>query len=230
MLDHLNDGHAILEAAITAKESSRSRNRQAAIGPSSLGGCRARTWLQLQGVAGTNQTKKFPAAFGTAIHRTIEEGLAILDPWEERFLREVPVERDGIAGTCDLFDKQDGVIYDWKSSTRKGLGFLKNNELGAGAKWWPKEENFWQVQTYAWMLDGAGHDVQAVTLVGFARDGDEDTVRTETRSYDPQEAQKALAWLEDVASRDKQPGPERPETFCRHYCQFWGSDCTGLLR
>jgi hypothetical protein len=215
-------------AAVRARESSRPRNRQTAIGPSSLGGCRARVWLQLQGVIGDNPTKQYAAAYGTAIHSYIEKGLAILDPWGDRFLREVSVSRDGMGGSCDLFDQQTGGVIDWKSSTKKGLGFLKDGSLGSGAKWWPKEEQFWQIQTYGWMLEGAGHEVRTVSLVGLARDGDEDSIRVETRPYDPAVALQAQEWLADVAARDEQPGPERPASFCRSYCPYWGGSCPGL--
>ena len=216
LLDLPTDPKEILLAAVAASERAKPRNSKKGIGPSSLGGCRARVWLTLRDAPKTNPTKHMAAWMGTAIHGAIEDGIALLDPFGDRFLREVAVSRDGMSGSCDLFDTATGGVIDWKTTKQKGL------------RYFPSTDQLWQVQTYGWMLAGAGHDVRTVTLVGIARDGDEDTVKVHTEPYSEAVALEAQEWLARVKAEERQPAPGKPVVFCRSYCPFYGGACPGL--
>ena len=220
-----------LFAAIAASEQSRPRNHYKGIGPSGVGDCRRKVWLRMNGVRGTNPTKSMAAFMGTAIHESIAKGLHLLDPFGDKYLIEHSMQRDPFAGSVDLFDKTEGAVVDWKTSKRTSLGFLsRGSELGSKAHLWPSLPQRWQVSLYGWMLEGEGHAVNTVSLVGIARDGDEDTVRVHTEDYDPALAQEAIGWLKEVEAMTEAPPPESNASFCKHYCSFYSPDgdpCAG---
>lgn len=217
----------VLMAAISQTETKKPRNKQKSIGPSSVGDCRRRVWLQMQGVEGTNPTKSMASFMGSAIHDSISQGMRRLDPF--RYLVEQRLERDGIVGTVDCYDTETGTVIDWKTTKKSSLGWLATkNELGKSADKWPSLQQRWQVALYGWMLRGAGHDVKHVSLVGIARDGDEDHVREHVEPYDQDLVDEALAWLRDVESMTEPPAPEKSGAFCRSYCKFYGSACHGM--
>lgn len=214
------DVKKLLETAISNVEDSRPRNLQKSIGPSSLGGCSRKVWLQLQGQKPVNETERMAAWMGTAIHAAIAEGLKMDNLFDEPFLIEHPVERDGIIGNVDLFVKEYGAVVDWKSTKKSGV------------RYFPKDQQVWQVQVYGWMLTGMGYDVKTVSLCAIPRDGVLKDVVVHTEPYDEAKALEAIKWLEDIKATDEAPAPEmKAAQFCQSYCQFWtpdGSVCPGL--
>ena len=226
------DPEKILLAAVAASEQSRPRNQYTGIGPSGVGDCRRKVWLRLAGVRGDNPTKVFAAWMGTAIHESIAKGLYLLDPFGDKYLIEHSMKRDPFAGSVDLFDKSTGAVCDWKTSKKSNLGFLaRGTELGSKAHLWPSLAQRWQVSLYGWMLEGEGHNVSTISLVGIARDGNEDTLRVHTEDYDPALAQEAIAWLKEVGDLPQAPAPEKNAYFCQSYCSYWSPDgdpCSGI--
>lgn len=82
---------------------------------------------------------------------------------QDRFLYEV-TQRCDIAnkvlyGTPDLFDKQLGILYDYKFCSI----FMYTN---------PESQQKWEAQTnvYAWLLTQAGYEVKEIRIVAFFRD------------------------------------------------------------
>lgn len=222
----------VLLSAIHVTERGRGRNQQVRIGPSSLGGCSRKVWLQITEAPAQQGTRSMAAWMGTAIHASITDGLRLLDPFGDRFLIEVPLERDGMPGTADCFDRETGRLIDWKSTTKKSLGWLVKEPptLGASAANWPYHDQKWQAQTYGWMLTGMGYEVKTVCLVGIPRDGDERFIRVWEEPYEEAAALEAQAWLADIRGSSTAPGPEKHPGFCRSYCEFYtadGSVCAG---
>jgi hypothetical protein len=87
----------------------------------------------------------------------------------------------------------------------------------------------WQVQTYGYLLARAGYDVKTVTLVGIPRDGNEEDIIVYSEEYDESVALMALEWLEEVKNATEAPAPERDAaSFCKSYCSFYGSLCSGI--
>jgi hypothetical protein len=172
---------------------------------------------------------------GTAIHDHLSRGLAAHDPF--RYEIEFPVAAEGVVGHVDVYDREEFEVIDWKSTTKKSLGWLTKNDedgrpvLGAAAGSWPAVKQMWQVQVYGWLLEQNGRPVKRVTLVGLARDGDEDHVREWSGEYDEQVAREALAWIAEVRDSEVMPPAERGAGYCRSYCPFWtadGSVCAGM--
>lgn len=200
---------------LTAETKSSSRSKQTAIGPSEIGGCRRKVWLKLNGAKGTNETLKLAAIMGTAIHSKIEEAFKRQDPFGERFLLEIEVESDGLMGHVDLYDKENCEVVDWKTTKTKNLGTF------------PSKQQRWQVQLYGWLLSQNGYEVNTVTLVAIARDGDERDVIYHSEPYDPAIATEARDWLSDVARHEEAPAPEKDAFFCKLYCGYFGELCGG---
>lgn len=192
------------------------RGRQKQIGPSEIGGCRRAVWHRVQGTPVVSpQTKRLAANMGTAIHRWIERQFDLRDPFETRYLREVEVEYDGLMGHVDLYDKQDHMIVDWKTTRKSKLSNF------------PSVQQFQQVHIYGYLMTMNGYEVDEVALVGIARDGNEDDVRFVKTPYDPKIAAHGIQWLADVRALDAAPEPERNRRFCREYCVFY--DPTGEI-
>jgi hypothetical protein len=206
------DKQTLVDALVKA-DSARPRSLQTAIGVSQLGGCRRQVWHKSRGDAETNETLRLPAIMGTAIHTAIEAALNIPGA-----LIEHRVELDGLPpATIDFFDPAKGEVVDWKTITLKNVAYFVT------------QQKRWQVQTYGYLMEKAGHQVNTVTLVGIPRDGTENDIVVYSEPYDPAVAEQALAWLADVTSREEAPSPERDAaSFCAKYCPFYGSVCQGI--
>ena len=201
-----------LAQILIAADDKRARSRQKAIGVSSLGDCRRKVWHMSRGDEGTNPPLRLPALLGTAIHSAIEAAL----PTDDGGLIEHRVELPGLPpATIDYF--KDGEVVDWKTIKMSGRDYFVT------------KQKRWQVQTYAYILHLSGVEVHTVTLVGIPRDGTEQDIIIHTEPFDPAIGQEALEWLHRVEAETEPPAPERePETFCKKYCQFYGSHCTGI--
>jgi len=187
------------------------RDKQRAVGPSEVGGCRRRVWHRLQETPVTNPgTMRMPSSMGTAFHSWVEKRLV----GNPRFLLEQRVERDGLRGTVDCFDVETSEVIDWKTIKMSGVPRF------------PYPEQWWQVQLYAWMLSQE-REVKSVCLVAFPRDGTELNILAHVQPYREATALEGIEWLRDVASREEAPRPEKmARVFCKPYCGFW--DPTGL--
>jgi hypothetical protein len=194
-------------------DSRSARTLQVALGPSEIGEgqCRARAWHRLRQTPVTNpDTKMLPAWMGTQIHKGLDRAASVLDPFGERFLRELEVSWDGMVGHVDLYDIEECEAIDYKTITK------------AKVKDFPSDEQWAQVQMYGWLLSCNSYLVHTVTLVGIPRDGNEDHVVFHSRPYDPLVAAAALAWLADVDAREVCPDAEKPARyFCKDYCDYY---------
>jgi hypothetical protein len=195
-------------------DNDRARSKQTAIGVSQLGGCRRQVWHKLQGDQGSNTTLRLASIMGTAIHSQIEK---VIQNDDGRYLIEHRVEIDDLPpATIDLFDTANCEVIDWKTITIKNIPYFVS------------KQKRWQVQTYGYLMTQAGYEVKQVTLIGIPRDGNENDIVVHTEPYDRGIALEALQWLEDVKSLENAPEPERDAvSFCKNYCEFYGSQCGG---
>ena len=207
-------GNVLLEV-LTAKDKTRARSTQKRVGPSEVGGCRRRTYLRLHDQPKTNDTLRLPAIMGTAIHKTIEEAFYREDPFAEKYILEMEVEYDGLMGHIDLYMPAKKELVDWKTTK------LKN------AKKFPTQEQKMQVQLYGYLLRKNGHELETVTLVAIARDGDERNIQVYSTPYDEAIALEGLDWLKELDTYTEPPAPEKYAAFCALYCDFY--DATGAI-
>lgn len=88
---------------------------------------------------------------------------ALYPETENRFLYEVTqrfqIGEKVLYGTPDLFDKETGILYDYKFCSV----FMYTN---------PESQQKWEAQTnvYAWLLTQAGYEVKEIRIVAFFRD------------------------------------------------------------
>lgn len=215
-MTNLND---LLSKSLTAFDNSRERSKQVEIGPSSLGGCRRQVYYHLTQQPTTNpETEHLAAILGTFIHSGIAEAIKREDPFGDNFLIEQEVNHGGIKGHVDLFIKDEGMVVDWKTTKKKSL------------RYFPSEQQRWQVQVYGWLLANTGHEVKKVALVAIPRDGEMAEIRVHVEAYNEAIALQAIAWLDDVkksADEKKAPPAEKWAGFCANYCQFY--DAKGVI-
>ena len=214
----------LLLTVLHEKDANKSRSKQTEVGPSEIGGCRRKVWYRLNAQPETNfELKKLAAIMGTAIHAEIEKSIEAIDPNGEKYWVETEVEYDGIKAHIDLFIPETGSVVDWKTTKIKNLSYF------------PSKQQRWQVQVYGYLLEKSGKaKVKDVNLVAIARDGSEDNVKIHTEPYDESLALEALAWLGSIKASTTLPAPEKDQSFCKDYCQYYDvtetMGCGGLKK
>ena len=214
----------LLTKSLLAFDGSRDRSLQVEIGPSQIGGCRRQVYHQLKGTPTTNHnTESLAAILGTFIHSGIAEAIKREDPFGDNFLIEQEFIAGDLKGHCDLYIKEldgiKGIVCDWKTTKLKSLRFF------------PSNQQRWQVQIYGYLLEANGYPVEKVALVAIPRDGEMAQVKVHVEDYDPAIAQQGLKWLEEVKelaiSSESPPAPEKDAVFCVNYCSYY--DASGEI-
>jgi len=219
----IEDPKELLLHVLHAKDASRDRSMQTEVGPSEIGGCRRKVWYRLNAQPHTNENQsKLAAIMGTAIHAAIEEAIGALDPEAKEYLVETEVAFGDMKAHVDLFVPSTGAVIDWKTSKIKNMGYF------------PSNQQRWQVQVYGYLLSKNGYKVNTVNLVAIARDGSEKDIKVHTEPYDEVMAMAALSWLANVKASTVLPEPEKDQSFCKDYCQYYDvteeMGCGGLKK
>ena len=219
----IEDPKELLLHVLHAKDATRDRSKQTQVGPSEIGGCRRKVWYRLNAQPETNDNQsKLAAIMGTAIHAAIEEAITHLDPEGKDYLVETEVAYGDMKAHVDLFVPGIGAVIDWKTSKVKNLSYF------------PSTQQRWQVQVYGYLLSKNGYEVKTVNLVAIARDGDERDIKVHSEPYDEASALEALQWLANVKAMTEAPAPEKDESFCKNYCQYYDASgemgCVGLKK
>ena len=219
----ITDPKELLLTVLHAKDATRDRSKQTQVGPSEIGGCRRKVWYRLNAQPETNGGQsKLAAIMGTAIHAAIEDAIGAIDPEGKEYLVETEVAFGDMKAHVDLFVPSTGAVIDWKTSKVKNMSYF------------PSNQQRWQVQIYGYLLSKNGYEVKTVNLVAIARDGNEKDVKVHTEPYDEVMALAALAWLENVKASKELPAPEKDESFCKLYCQYYDASgevgCVGLTK
>jgi CRISPR/Cas system-associated exonuclease Cas4 (RecB family) len=219
----IEDPKELLLHVLHAQDASRDRSLQTEVGPSEIGGCRRKVWYRLNAQPHTNENQsKLAAIMGTAIHAAIEEAIGALDPEGKEYLVETEVAFGDMKAHVDLFVPSTGAVIDWKTSKIKNLSYF------------PSNQQRWQVQVYGYLLTKNGYQVNTVNLVAIARDGAEKDIKVHTEPYDETMALAALSWLANVKASTTLPEPEKDQSFCKDYCQYYDATeemgCGGLKK
>ena len=219
----IEDPKELLLHVLHSKDASRDRSKQTQVGPSEIGGCRRKVWYRLNAQPETNDNQsKLAAIMGTAIHAAIEEAIGAIDPEGKEYLVETEVAYGDMKAHVDLFVPSTGAVIDWKTSKIKNLSYF------------PSNQQRWQVQIYGYLLSKNGYEVKTVNLVAIARDGAEKDVKVHTEPYDEVMALAAMSWLDAVKASPTAPEPEKDESFCKDYCQYYDASgemgCVGLKK
>jgi CRISPR/Cas system-associated exonuclease Cas4 (RecB family) len=219
----IEDPKELLLHVLHAKDASRDRSMQTEVGPSEIGSCKRKVWYRLNAQPHTNENQsKLAAIMGTAIHAAIEDAIGTLDPEGKEYLVETEVVYGDMKAHVDLFVPSTGAVIDWKTSKVKNLSYF------------PSKQQRWQVQVYGYLLSKNNYEVKTVNLVAIARDGAEKDVKVHTEPYDEAIALEAFEWLAAVKASTTLPEPEKDQSFCKDYCQYYDATeemgCGGLKK
>lgn len=209
----------MLVKSLLAYDGSRDRSLQVEIGPSQIGGCRRQVYHQLTDTPVTNpDTESLAAILGTFVHGGIAEAIKRADPFGDNFLIEQEFVAGDLKGHCDLYIRDQKTVVDWKTTKLKSL------------RYFPSDQQRMQVQIYGYLLTANGLEVEKVSLVAIPRDGEMSQIKVHVEDYDPDMAQRGLAWLDEVkaaAISVSAPAPEKDQVFCANYCSYY--DPTGAI-
>ena len=207
----------MLVGALSGHDARRDRSLQVDIGPSAVGDCKRRVFLNITQAPKVNQTEKLAAIMGTFIHAGIADAIKREDPFGDNFMIEQEFKVEGLRGHVDLYIKDKAQIVDWKTTKVKSL------------RYFPSLQQRLQVQLYGYLVSENGYPVKNVSLVAIARDGGAEDIREHTEPYDPEMAKQGLDWisnLQEMAANGEIPEPEKDVFFCRSYCDYY--DATGV--
>jgi hypothetical protein len=207
------------------------RSQQVYIGPSEVGQeCTRRLayklldWEKVNVSSGGN----WAAQVGTAIHSHLE---GIFAKFPDRFEVESKVKiRANLAGTVDLYDKENGIVIDWKTTSPANVKEKRNS----GAS----QQQIIQVMLYAYGKAQEGHDVKQVGLAFLPTGGQISDMHLELHPYNEQIAVGALQRLDNVyellstVDVEKSPSmwaviPAVPSRNC-NYCPYFRPFSTDL--
>jgi len=208
----MSDLAKMLSTALNGWDNSRARSTQVEIGPSSIGDCRRRVWHEINQTPTVNyDTESLAAILGTFIHAGVSEAIKREDPFGDNFLIEQEFVHEGMKGHVDLFIKDQKMVVDWKTTTKKNL------------RYFPSEQQRMQVQIYGWLLQNNGHEVENVALVVIPRDGHMSEIRAHVEPYEPAIAEMGLKWLQEIREATEAPAPEKYPAYCALYCEYFDS-------
>lgn len=170
---------------------------------------------------------------GTAVHDQLEHGFA--DRWPDEYHLEEKLHvheyKDlKLAGSCDMFAWQDGVVNDWK--------VVGNTALNDARKGKVKQQYRVQAMLYGYGWEQKGFDVTHVSLSFLPREEKLEDAVVAIMRYDKQLALESLAELESMIDAAEIVGwdaviekaPKASFCFsCRRYDQTDGNDVESLL-
>lgn len=206
------------------------RSLQAELGPSEAGEpCTRRLAYKMLDWPKARAIDPWAAVQGTAVHAWLADAFRAENErlGRDRYLveqRVEPLTRDTspvpgvLAGSCDLFDRDTGIVTDWKLTSTARLRHYAAS--GPGAKFRV------QAHLYGLGLQWTGEDVRTVAIVFLPRATELDGIHVWSEPFDPQVAAAAvdrLAAIRDaITALDPETYPDRwellPPDFgsCRH--------------
>lgn len=214
------------------------RSQQVAIGASEIGvECiRRLSYKMLNRPKVNDSSEVWPAAVGTAIHAH----LANIFEKDENYQVEERVQiADGIFGSIDLYDKQRGIVLDWKTTGTSGLE--KRKRSGGTA------QHITQVQLYGLGKENQGAPVSYVGLVYLPTSGSISDMVIDLHPYSREAAMKALSRIDDIQTMlstiDVENNPQMweqipasPDRLCMYcpyfkpYSEDYSTGCPGDTR
>ena len=186
-----------LRAVVRDHEASRPRSVQKAIGPSEAGTpCARRLAYRMLGVDPVNTgTDPWSAIVGTSVHAWLDDAFSTANNAlpEPRWATSLRVTLPGyMAGTIDLFDDLTKTVIDFKV-----VGSTTMKRVKAGVI---SEQYKTQAHLYATGLRLAGHRVDAVGLMFWAKSGQLKDAVYWTEPYDEDVTERALARIDALKS------------------------------
>ena len=165
LLANIEPTPAMVRRVVALHEASAARSQQKSIGLSEIGDlCDRRVAMKLAGIEGRPGADKWLASIGTATHAWLADAFRAENErlGRERFLIEQRVEAaPELPGTCDLFDTDNGAVWDHKI-----LGEWSYGQIAAGTV---KPTYRVQLHSYGRGHERAGREVKTVGLLAYPR-------------------------------------------------------------
>ena len=206
------------------------RSLQAELGPSEAGEpCTRRLAYKILDWPKVRVSDPWAAVQGVAVHAWLADAFRAENDrlGRQRYLVEHRVEPlipeaspvpGGLAGSCDLFDRDTGTVADWKLTSPAQL--RRYAASGPGPKYRA------QAHLYGLGLQRAGETVATVSIVFLPRATELDPVHVWSEPFSPQIAAAAVTRLQAIrdaiTALDPETHPDRwglfPPDFgsCRH--------------
>ena len=219
-----------IQDIIHSRQANSPRSKQKAIGLSEVGDVcpRKLAYKTLDWTATSPASDPWASISGTAIHAWLAD--AFLE-YPDRFLVEHPVRiNDELAGTCDLFDRQEQMVIDHKCVGATSMKNRKRNGM--------TDQQRVQINLYAYGLELAGEKVSKVAIAYYPLGGRLDGLHTIVEPYRKDLAIAAIERLENIKVLIWQLDPEKnqdhwnlipatPSSMCI-YCPFYLPNSTNL--
>lgn len=209
------------------------RSSQQALGPSEVGHpCQRKLAYMMTrhggGRSGGNQfSDPFPSIAGVALHSWADKAAALANETlgYTRWLAEARVTvREGLSGTCDLYDCDTATVIDWK--------FPGKTRHDHAVKHGPLPVYQSQVQLYGKGYRNLGFPVNRVGIAFVGRASTLRRMHLWTTPYDESkvnrilgnvDATKALIELHDLPNKPENFAliPITPDEDCRSTCSYW---------
>jgi hypothetical protein len=233
---------ADLRGVITEAARRAPRSQQVALGPSEIGEPCARqlAYKLMHHPASNAESDPWPSIVGTAVHEWLASAFTAANTrlGRIRYLVEQSVTiRDGLSGTCDLYDADHARVIDHKVPGATSMTEQKKRGPRAGYRS--------QIHLYGLGFARMGLPVRDVALALYPRGGLLSGLWIWSEPYDETVALAALARhdaiLEAASALDVSGHPDRyrmlPRETGHHctYCPFWsagpdtGDGCPGTL-
>lgn len=205
----------ILQSAIARQP----RSLQTRIGPSEIGvPCDRRIGHKLAGTQPSNRVDDvaWKAFIGTAVHSMLADIMALAEisrfheadsdtkpRWhvEEKVSPGFAIDGIDIDGSCDLFDEENGAVWDWKITTRNKIRETYKPD-GVG------DQYRIQAQAYGRGWARQGFDVKTVGVIFLTRDGEFSDRHVWSEPYDEQIVTTAIGRVEGIKAAIDGLGPE----------------------
>jgi hypothetical protein len=233
-MDRNDKIQALISGALKSYMEGSARSIQASegrLGPSDIGFCRQKAALMTRGIAATDDTPKWAAAVGTAIHNYVEAAIKEAHPdWLLGSIDNVTVTATlpsgaEISGHPDIVVPQSNAVLDIK--TVDGFEWVKREGTSLQHKY--------QRHLYAMGLIQAGIlDGAQTVLVGniyFDRSGKNPDPLVLVEEMDPTLTNEIDSWIQDViyaVKNQEDASRDIPAAVCERICSHF-TVCRGAL-
>lgn len=166
------------------------RAKQVVIGPSEMGhDCTRRLAYKLLDWEKTNEqgASNWSAQVGSAIHGYLADVFRKIEGYE---VEQRVTIRGNLTGTVDLYDINNGIVIDWKTTSPNQMD--RKRKEGGSAQYQT------QIQLYGYGKAQTGAKVNKVALVYLPTSGSIDEMHTELYDYDESNALKALERVDNI--------------------------------
>jgi len=166
------------------------RAKQVVIGPSEMGhDCTRRLAYKLLDWEKTNEqgASNWSAQVGSAIHGYLADVFRKIEGYE---VEQRVTIRGNLTGTVDLYDINNGIVIDWKTTSPNQMD--RKRKEGGSAQYQT------QIQLYGYGKAQTGAKVTKVALVYLPTSGSIDEMHTELYDYDESVALQALERVDNI--------------------------------